>query len=111
MQRGGQKTGLKLASVTLRINQNQTIEERYFVRRSNAGTKVLEVRAASEGDVLAVIDVFSIRQHVRSCAAAEERAALEERHPRATPRESHGRGQSGEAAADDRDPRRHPASQ
>ena len=78
MKRRGKHAGLHFAAAALRIEKQQTVEEFDFVRGADAAVKVFEIGAAAEGDVLAVVDVFAVGQHVGSGAAAEERTLLEQ---------------------------------
>jgi hypothetical protein len=65
------------AATALGIEKQQTVKEFDFVSDANTAVEVFEVRAAAEGDVLAVVDVFAVGQHVGSSAAAEERTLFE----------------------------------
>src|SRR5712672_3232219 len=74
----GQQAGLHFAAATLRIEKHETVEKFNFVRGAHAAIEIVEIGAAAEGDMLAIINVLAIRQNVRGCAAAEEGALLEE---------------------------------
>jgi hypothetical protein len=71
---------LHFAAAALRIEEEQSIEEFDFVGRTDAAVKVVEIGAAAKRDVLAIIDVLAIGQHVGGCAAAEEGALLKQAH-------------------------------
>ncbi len=58
------------------IEEHQAVEEFDFVRGADAAIKVVEVGAAAERYVLAIVNVLAVGQHVRSGAAAEEGALL-----------------------------------
>ena len=69
---------MHFAAAALRIEKNQAIEEFDFARGADAAVEVLEIGAAAEGDVLAIVDVLAVGQDVGSRAAAEKRALLKE---------------------------------
>jgi hypothetical protein len=60
----------------LRIEEEEAIEKFNFVRGTDAAIKIVEIGAAAEGYVLAIINVLAVGQHVGSGAAAEKGALL-----------------------------------
>jgi hypothetical protein len=62
----------------LRIEEEQAVEKFNFVRGADAAVEIVEIGAAAERHVLAIVDVFAVGQNVGGCAAAEERALFEE---------------------------------
>ena len=74
----GEQTGAHFAAAALRIEEEHAVEEFYFVAGADAAVEILEVGAAAEGDVLAIVDVLAIRQDIGSRASAKERALLKE---------------------------------
>src|SRR5260370_29258852 len=80
MKRRGQEAGLHFSFAALRIDKEEAVEELDFAGGADAAGEILEGRAAAESDMLAIIHVFAVRQHVGSCAAAEERALFEQKY-------------------------------
>jgi hypothetical protein len=62
----------------LRIEEKQPIEKLYFVCGPDSAVKIVEIGAAAERDVLAIIDVLAVGQHIGGCAAAEEGTLFEQ---------------------------------
>ena len=77
VERRGQKAGFHFAFASLRIEEEQAIEKFHFVCGADAAIEIVEIGAAAERDVLAIIDVLAVGQHVGGCAAAEERTLFE----------------------------------
>ena len=69
---------LHFATAALRIEEHKAVEEFDFVRGADAAIKIVEIGAAAERDVLAIIDVLAVGQYVGRCAAAEERTLFEQ---------------------------------
>ncbi len=78
MERSGENAGFHFAFSALWIEKEQTIEKFHFVCGADAAIEVVEIGAAAERDVLAIVDVFAVGQHVGGCAAAEERTLFEQ---------------------------------
>ncbi len=76
----GEQASLHFTAAPLRVDENKTIEEFDLVGGAHAAVKILEIGAAAERNVLAIIDVLAVRQDVGGCAAAEEGALLEKAH-------------------------------
>ena len=74
----GKNSGLHFAAAALRIEKNEAVEKFDFVRGADAPIKIGEIGAAAERDVLAIVDVLAVGQHVGSCAAAEEGTLFEQ---------------------------------
>jgi hypothetical protein len=72
MKRSGQQAGFNGPAATLRIEKNQLVEKFDFVLRADAAIEVVEIGAAAQGDVLAIIDVLTAGQDVRSGAPTEK---------------------------------------
>src|SRR5579863_4693856 len=66
------------AFASLRIEKEQAIEEFYFICGTDAAIEIVEIGAAAERNVLAIVDVLAVGQHVGGCAAAEEGTLLEQ---------------------------------
>jgi hypothetical protein len=66
------------AAASLWIEKDKSVEEFYFARGANAAIEIFKVGAATESDVLAVVDVLAIGQDVGSRASAKERTLLKE---------------------------------
>src|SRR5580704_14450670 len=77
----GQEAGLHLAAASLRVQKQEAIEEFDFVRGADAPVEIVEVGAAAESYVLAVIDVLTVGQHVGRGAAAEKGTLFEQPDP------------------------------
>src|ERR1700689_932898 len=67
-----------LAFSSLRVEEEQAIEEFHFVCGTDAAIEIVKIGAAAQRNVLAIIDVFAVGQHVGGCAAAEEGTLFEE---------------------------------
>ena len=74
----GQEAGLHLAAASLRVEKQQAIEEFDFVRGADTPVKIVEVGAAAESYVLAIVDVLAVGQHVGRGAAAEKGTLFEQ---------------------------------
>src|SRR5260370_22947187 len=72
MKRRGQEAGLHFSFAALRIDKEEAVEELDFAGGADAAVEIVEVGAAAERDMLAIIPVFAVTQHVGSCAAAGE---------------------------------------
>ena len=77
MKRSGKRASLHFAATALGIEKKKAVEEFDFARGANTAVKVLQIRTAAEGNVLAVVNVLAVWQDVRSGAAAEEGTLLE----------------------------------
>jgi len=77
VKRSGKPASLHFAAPALGIEKKKPVEELDFACGANSAVKVLQIRAAAECDVLAIVNVLAIRQNVRSGAAAEEGTLLE----------------------------------
>jgi hypothetical protein len=51
---------LHFAEAALRVQKNQAIKEFDFVPGADAAVEIVEIGAAAEGDVLAIIDVLAV---------------------------------------------------
>ena len=71
MQRRGKNSALHDAAAALRILEDQAVKEFDFAVRADAAVKILEIGAAAEGDVLAIVHVLAVGQFVGRSAAAE----------------------------------------
>ncbi len=78
MERRGKNSCFHFALAALRIEEEQPIEKFHFIRGTDAAVKIVEIGAAAERDVLAIIDVLAVGQHVGGCAAAEEGTLFEQ---------------------------------
>jgi hypothetical protein len=65
---------------TLGVLEQQTVKEFDFSLGAYAPVKIFQIRATAQRYVLAVVHMLPIRQHVRSCAPAEEGPLLEQTH-------------------------------
>jgi len=77
MKRGGKRTRFHFAAAALRIEKKEPVEKSDFIGRADASVKILKVRATAQGNVLAIVDMLAVGQHIGSCAAAEKGALLE----------------------------------
>ena len=77
MKRGGKRARFHFAAAALRIEKREPVEKSDFGRRADASVEILKIRATTQGDVLAIVNVLAVRQHKGSCPAAEEGALLE----------------------------------
>jgi hypothetical protein len=73
-----ENAGLHFAAAALGIEEEQAIEEFNFAGRTYTLVEILKVGAATEGYVLAVVDVFAVGQNVGGRAAAQERTLLKQ---------------------------------
>jgi hypothetical protein len=76
MKRRGQPTGVHFTAASLGIEEQQAIEEFDFALGANALVEILEIGAAAEGDVLAIVYVLAVGQDVGSRASAKKWALL-----------------------------------
>jgi hypothetical protein len=76
VERRGKYACLHFATAALRIEEHKAVEEFDFVRGADAAIKIVEIGAAAEGYVLAIVNVLAVGQHVGSGAATEEGALL-----------------------------------
>ena len=77
MEWGRQKTREHFPAPSLRIEKQQAIEELDFVGGAYAAIEIFEIGAAAERDMLAVIDVLAVGQHVGGGPATQEGTRLE----------------------------------
>src|SRR5258708_25445711 len=73
MKRRGQEAGLHFSFAALRIDKEEAVEELDFAGGADAAVEIVEVGAAAQSDIVAIIHVFAAQQHVGSCAAADGR--------------------------------------
>ena len=78
MHGGGQKIRLHNAGHALRVEEDQPIEEFYFVGRADTFIEIFKIGAAAECDMLAIVHVLAIRQDIGSCPAPEVRPLFEQ---------------------------------
>jgi hypothetical protein len=74
----GKHARVHLTAASLRIDEDQAVEISNFAGRTYAPVKILKIGATAQRHVLAIIHVLAGRQNVRSRAAAEIRALLEQ---------------------------------
>src|SRR5713226_6869217 len=91
---------MQFAGTPLRVEQAQAVKEADFVSGTDAAVEILEVGAAAESHVLAIVHVLAVRKDVGRGAAAEEGPLLKQ--PDAEPGFSQrdAGGQSRQPAAD-----------
>ena len=77
VKRRRENAGLHFAAAALRIEKEQAVEKFDFVGGADAAIEIVEIGAAAERDVLAIVDVLAVGQDVGSCAAAEEGTLFE----------------------------------
>src|SRR5215467_13504857 len=78
MKWGEKRACLHLATAALGIEKEEAVEKFDFACGADAAVKILEIRAAAESDMLAVVDMLAVGQHVRSGAAAKKGTLLKE---------------------------------
>ena len=78
MEGRGKEAGFHGAAAALGIEEDEFVEEFYFVGGANAAIEIGEVGAAAEGYVLAIIDVLPAGEDVGGGAAAEKRFLFEQ---------------------------------
>jgi hypothetical protein len=78
MKRRRENAGVHFAAASLRIEKDKTVEEFYFAGGADTAIKIFEVGAATESNVLAIVNVLAIGQDVGGRASAEERSLLKE---------------------------------
>src|SRR5262249_1796233 len=78
VKRSRKRTRFHFAATALRIEKKKAVEELDFACGTDAAIKILEIGAAAEGDVLAIVNVLAVGQDVRRCAAAKEGTLLEQ---------------------------------
>src|ERR1700739_68503 len=100
MQRRRQHSSMQLALSPLRITQIQSIEKLDSVQYSNAPVKILQIRAAAKGHMLAIVYVLAVGQHVRRRPAAEIGSLFEQAHTPAAFSQRYARRQPREPASD-----------
>ena len=79
MQRRRQWRSFDGRNTTLGVREIETVVKSDFVVGADSAVKIGEVRAAAEGDVLAIVYFGSIRQCVRSGATPEMRTLFYQR--------------------------------
>ena len=97
---GGSADGCHRAALPVRRGKQQPVKKSNLIRRADAAVKILEVRAATQRNVLAVVHVLAARQHVRRGTAAQVGPLFEQTHAEAGFSQRDGRGKSRQAAAD-----------
>lgn len=73
----GKRACFHFAAAALGIEENEPVEEFDFAGGTNAAVEIIEIRTATEGHMLTIVDVFAVRQNVGSGAAAKEGTLLE----------------------------------
>jgi len=68
----GQEPGLHLSFAALRIEKEEPVEELDFAGGADARVEIVEICAASQSDVLTVVHMLAVGQHVGRCAAAKK---------------------------------------
>src|SRR6266446_2850098 len=76
----GQKPGLHFATAALGIEKEEPVEELDFAGGADAAVEVFKIGAATEGHVLAIVDVLAVGQHVGGRPAAKERSLFKQTH-------------------------------
>jgi hypothetical protein len=66
----GQKASSHLSFAALGIEKEKPIEELDFAGGADAAVEIIEICAASQSDVLTIVNVLAVGQHVGRCAAA-----------------------------------------
>ena len=100
VKRRGQQAGFNGSATALRIEKNQLVEKFDFVCGADAAIEVVEIGAAAQGDVLAIIDVLAVGQDVGSGAPAEKWSLFEQPDAPAGFSQRDAAGQSRQSAAD-----------
>jgi hypothetical protein len=78
VKRRGEEAGFHGSAAALGIEEDEFVEESYFIGGADAAIEIGEVGATAESHVLAVVDVLAIGQNVGSSAAAEKRFLFEQ---------------------------------
>src|SRR5262249_7982862 len=78
VKRSRKRTRLHFAAAALGIEKKEAVEELDFACGTDAAIKILEIGAAAEGDVLAIVNVLAVGQDVRRCVAVKEGTLLEQ---------------------------------
>ena len=73
-----EEAGFHGAAAALGIEEDEFVEEFYFVGGANAAIEIGEIGAATESYVLAIIDVLAIGQNIGGGAATEKRFLFEQ---------------------------------
>ena len=106
MQRRGQQAGAEAGDAALGAEEDDLGVAAEEVREADPAAEVGQVGAAGHADVLTVIDLLAgHRVGERAGAAAEPGPALDQGQAEPAVDQRRGRGQPGEAAADDDDVR------
>ena len=100
MQRRRQRHGCDRAALPIGRGKQQPVKKSDLIRGADAAVEILEVRAASQRNVLAVVDVLAAGQHVRRRTAPQMGPLFEQTHAEAGFSQRDGRGKSRQAAAD-----------
>ena|SRR5438132_8152775 len=72
MKRGGQKPGLHHSAAALGIEKEQPVEKFDFVGGADAPVEILKIGATTEGDVLTIVHMLAVGQHIGRCPATKE---------------------------------------
>ncbi len=96
----GKCAGLHFATAALRIEKNEAVEEFDFACGAHAAVKIIEIGAATERYVLAIVNVLAVGQNVGSGAAAKKGTLLEETYAPARISQRDAGCQSRQPAAD-----------
>ncbi len=78
MKWSGQQAGSHFSLAALRIKEEETVEIFDFAGGADADVEIIEVGAAAESNVLAIVHVLAVGQHIGSCAAAKEGTLFEQ---------------------------------
>src|SRR6267154_960775 len=70
----GEHAGLHFAAPPLGVEEQQAVKEFDLVTGADTPVEVFKISAASEGDVLAIVNVLAVRQDIGSGAAAKKGA-------------------------------------
>ena len=97
---GGSADAFIDAAAPIRRGKQQPVKKSNLVRRAHPAIEILEVRAAAQRHVLAIVHVLAAGQHVGRRAAAQVGPLFEQTHAEAGFSQRDGRGKSRQAAAD-----------
>ena len=80
MEWRGQEPRLHLSPAALRIHKEEPVEEFDFAGGADAAVEIFEIRAATEGHMLAIVHRLAVGQHIGRCPAAKERTLFKQPH-------------------------------
>ena len=81
MKRRRQEASVHNSSAPLRIEKEEPIEELDFAGGADAAVKIIEICAASQSDVLTIVHMFAVGQHVGRRAAAKKGTLFKQTNP------------------------------